>query len=107
MSTTPTPGYAGFARIFWMFLGPMILAMIAFTIASEGGRWLTATDATFGAVLGGILLSRWAEFHAGDPKTAEGEPATPAHLRKYVLVVSILGVAAWAAANVIGGLGAG
>jgi multisubunit Na+/H+ antiporter MnhB subunit len=104
MTSTPTPGYAGFARIYWMVVGPMLLAMTAFKIASQGGGWFTSTTLVFFLVLGVLPLSRWAEFRGGSPQTAEGDPATPAHLRRYVVVVFLLGVVVWIAANAIGTL---
>ena len=102
MSTTPMPGYAVFARIFWMFLGPMILVIVTINIVSQQGGWITASNRTFFAVLGVMLLARWAEFHAGNPRTTDGEPATPAHLKRYVLGVLAMGVATWVIANAIG-----
>ena len=53
-------------------------------------------------VLGGMLLGRWCEFRYGRPLTATGEPATAAHLHRYALVLSILGLGAWLAANLVG-----
>jgi hypothetical protein len=107
MPPEPTPTYSGCARIFWIFGGPMLLAMIAFQIASNGGGWFTATDAVFFALLGALVLARWAEFHGGSPQTADGEPATSAHLRRYVVVAGGLGLVVWVIANVIGSLRAG
>lgn len=102
MTTAPTPGYAGFARIFWMVGGPMLLAMITFKIASQGGGWFTSANLVFFLILGALPLSRWAEFRGGSPQTSEGDPATPAHLRRYVIVILLVGVVIWIAANAMG-----
>ena len=49
-----------------------------------------------------MLLGRWTEFRYSRPLTATGEPATADHLRRYTLVLSILGLGAWVAANLVG-----
>lgn len=102
MPPEPTPTYAGCARMFWMFPGPMLLLMLAYQIASKGGGWFTVIDAVFFTVLGALLLARWAEFRGGSPQTAEGEPATLAHLRRYVIAAGALGLVVWVIANAIG-----
>jgi len=101
---TPMSGYAVFARIFWMFMGPMILTIVTINIVSQGGGWITASNRTFFAVLGVMLLSRWAEFHAGNPRTANGDPAAPGHLRRYILGASAAGLVIWIIANAIAAL---
>jgi hypothetical protein len=99
MTTLPTPAYAGFARIFWMFVGPVLLVMIAFSIARSGE--LSVADLVYFGVLGGIILARWAEFRGGSPQTAEGEPATPAHLRRYAVTALSVGLAVWVVARLV------
>jgi hypothetical protein len=90
------------SRIFWMAVGPVTLALLAFTIINKGGGWFTPTDFVFLAVLAVLLLARWIEFLGGDPHTSTGEPATPDDLRRYVLYAIILGLGAWIVANLIG-----
>ena len=60
------------------------------------------SDLTYFLVLGGMALGRWTEFQSGQPLTATGEPATPAHLRRYLPGLSTLGLGIWIAANVLG-----
>ena len=64
-------------RIFWMMLGPLLLALLAFTIIMKGNGWFTPADFAFLAVLGVLFLARWLEFREGNPLTSSGEPATP------------------------------
>ncbi len=91
-----------FVRVFWMGLGPIILTIISFSIISQGGGWFTPADIAFLVVLGALPLARWIEFRRGNPQTSTGEPATPAHLRKYVVGVISLGLAVWSLANLLG-----
>lgn len=89
-------------RVFWMLLGPMFLGLTAFLVIRVGNGWLTIADFAYLAVLGGMMLARWLEFQLGRPLTAEGEPATPGHLRRYLIGLGVIGLAVWVIANVIG-----
>jgi hypothetical protein len=107
MAERTTPGYAGFARLYWMFLGPMLSLLALISVVNDGGGWVTTRNLVFFAMAALLLVCRWAEFHAGDARTSEGEPATPAHLRRYLLMAALLGAAAWIAANLAGRFVAG
>jgi hypothetical protein len=107
MTDRPTPGYAGFARLFWIFLGPMLLLLVAYSLVNGGGEWLSPKSLAFVGLLAFVLLCRWAEFHAGNATTSEGEPATVAHLRRYTIFATLIGLAVWVAANLVGALRAG
>lgn len=98
----PSPFVVMLGRLFWMMLGPMLLAVLTFVIIRNGSGWLTPADLAFLLILGGLVLGRWIEFQGGNPQTATGEPATPAHLRRYVLSVVPLGLSVWILANLIG-----
>jgi hypothetical protein len=88
-------------RLFWMMLGPFFLVIVAISTAERRDGWFSPADGLYFAVLGGMLLGRWLEFRSGQPLTATGVPATVAHLRRYALVLSVLGVAAWVVANLV------
>ena len=75
-SPSTTPIVPIFARLTWMFVGPMAFVLFTFAIVSKGGGWLTGFDFGFAVVLTAMLISRWLEFHTGHPETATGEPAT-------------------------------
>lgn len=89
-------------RAFWMMIGPMLLVPITYKIIEHGNGWLTSFDFIFLGTLAVMLFARWFEFYKGKPRTAEGTPATPEHLRRYVLGVVAIGVPLWIAANVLG-----
>jgi hypothetical protein len=107
MTDRPTPGYAGFARLYWMFLGPMLLLLVAVSLVKGGGDWLSPQSLAFVGMFVFLLVCRWAEFHAGGATTAEGEPATAAHLRRYLLVATLIGSVIWVAANLVAAYRAG
>lgn len=85
-----------------MMIGPAILFLLALTIARDSSGWFTRKDIAFLAVLGGMILGRFLEFRGGDPRTADGQPATREHLRRYALAILPIGLAVWAVANLIG-----
>lgn len=91
-----------FSRGFWMMIGPMMLIPITFKIIEYGNGWLTIFDFVFLATLVVMLLARAFEFFKGHPRTAEGTPATPGHLRRYAIALIAIGVPVWIAANVLG-----
>jgi hypothetical protein len=88
-------------RIFWMLLGPLLLAMFAHLIITLGNGWFTGADFGFLAVLAGMMLARWLEFRGGHPQTADGQPATPGHLRRFLLGVAVIGFTLWVIANIL------
>ena len=49
-----------------------------------------------------MLLGRWVEFRSGGARTADGEPAMPGHLRRYLFWTTIIGLTIWVAAGLIG-----
>ncbi|MGQ0634828.1 MAG: hypothetical protein ACT4QC_09475 [Planctomycetaceae bacterium] len=97
-----TSGLAPLGRLFWMMIGPAILFLLALAISRDGGGWFTAKDIGFLAALAGIVLGRFIEFRGGDPRTADGQPATQSHFRRYAALVVSIGLGVWAAANLIG-----
>lgn len=97
---TSFPAVVG--RLFWIFVGPFVLAVCAVGIAGQHDGWLGPADLFYLVVLGGMYLGRWTEFRTGQALTATGEPATDRDLRRYAWGLGLLGLAVWVAANVIG-----
>jgi predicted cobalt transporter CbtA len=85
-----------------MMFGPPLLAVFDFLVVKTGNGWLTVMDAGFLAVLFGLILARWLEFRSGSPQPAEGQPATPEHLRRYIIGVIVIGLVVWVVANILG-----
>jgi hypothetical protein len=98
MSSAP----AVVGRLSWMIVGPFALAIAAVGISERRDGWFGALDLIYFVVLGGMFLGRWLEFRSSRPLTAAGEPATVADLRRYALVLGMLGLVAWVVANLVG-----
>jgi hypothetical protein len=91
-----------FSRGFWMMLGPMLLVPFTYKIIEHGNGWLTVFDLAFLGTILAMILARGFEFYKGRPRTAEGEPATFGHLRRYLIGLLIVAAAVWIVANVLG-----
>jgi hypothetical protein len=89
-------------RLFWMMAGPACLLVCAVMILNApGAGWRTGADIVYWIALVGMILGRWAEHLGGNPRNAMGEPAGAGDLRRYILVVVILGPMIWLAANFV------
>ena len=79
MVAPPNSAWAVIPRVFWLMVGPILLATLA-----------------------AVVLARCFEFWAGRSLTAEGKPAIPSDLDRFALLVVTAGMASWAVANGIG-----
>jgi len=85
------------ARVFWMMVGPAILMLLAYSLTGNAKGWFAPSSIAFLVVLAAVTITRWL-----DPRTSEGEPTTPAHLRRYTVSTVGIGLVAWAVANLVG-----
>jgi len=89
------------ARVVWMLLGPLALLVLAYGIVRAGPGWRTAWDAVFLLVVALMIAARWFEQRSGTATTVTGEPASPAHFRRYVRVLVPVAAVVWVAANLL------
>jgi hypothetical protein len=89
-------------RLMWFLIGPAALLFTAFAIVNRGTGWLTGLDLGFLVIVALMIGGRWLELSSGSATTATGQPATPAHFRRYVQVLVPLAVLVWIAANTLG-----
>ena len=89
------------ARLFWMAVGPAILAVLAVIIVSQASGWFTLSNLAFLAVLAGMIFARWREFQGNNPRTSTGDPATPTDLHRYMLLTTLIGLCVWLTANLL------
>ena len=102
-----TPGFAGLGRLFWMVIGPGLLAITAMHIYLNGTGWHTVADYVYFAILVLMILGRWLEYLGGVPLNSFGEPSTPRDFRQYIVLLTIAGIAIWVVANAFGNHGRG
>ena len=94
-----------FARLFWIFFGPLLIILLTGHIALDGTGWHTSADYVFFLILGGIVFARWFEFREGNAMTATGESATHADVTRFTWIVAIAGTCVWILANAFGNRG--
>ena len=87
-------------RIFWMFIGNVALFMAAAAVYASAG-WSIA-DVVYWLIVGLLICARYIDIVRFKGKTTDGEPATTTHLKRYALMVLLVGAALWAAARALG-----
>lgn len=85
------------ARLYWLVVGHAMLAILGMNIWKSGGEWGTFTDIAFLANLGGLVAVRYLDIARLGGTTAQGDPATMAHWRRY----SAIALAVWAVLFVV------
>ena len=91
-----------FARLVWVFLGPISLFLLTCHIFLRGTGWHTVADYAFFLILFAVVFARWFEFQGGNATTATGEPATPADVTRFAWIMAIAGTCLWILANALG-----
>jgi hypothetical protein len=86
------------ARIYWMLAGYGLLCLTAGSIAKSGPS-LSPRDVAFWVIAVSIIAVRYVDVIYLQGTTADGEPATVAHWRRYAGMVAVVAVALWAAAH--------
>ena len=78
-----SPGLAGFARVTWMMIGPMMTALGCAGVFQSGSLGRYDVLATIGAAL--TIAARWIDIAWLDGQTADGEPANLVHWYRFSL----------------------
>lgn len=102
MSEAARPSGSCLARLIWFGIGPAIMLILAAVNTERGGGWMSTIDVAYFVVLGATILARVVDFKTGNPQTATGEPATSAHLRRYVPGILLVAIGVWSVTNLIG-----
>ena len=98
MASPPSTSIIGvLSRLFWMMAGPATLLLLAYTLAENEKGWFAPSSIAFLVVLAVVVIARWL-----DPQTSDGEPTTPAHLRRFTVSTVGIGLVAWAVVNLLG-----
>ena len=93
----PNP-YSALARIYWMLFGYMILALLAAGIARSETS-ISLLDAGYWVVAATVVAVRSLDVARLQGTTADGEPATMAHWRRYAAALTLVAAAVWAGAH--------
>lgn len=86
------------ARLFWMFIGPATLALLAIILIDKGVGWFAPQSIAFLVVVVAVAIARWI-----DPLDLDTDkPAAPGQVPRHMVISLIVGSAVWAVANWLG-----
>ncbi len=88
------------ARLWWMFLGNVVLAFSILFIVEHRGGFFHAADWVFWITLASLVLVRYADIRFLDGCTAMGAYASISHWIKYAVLLVAGSTAVWAIAHV-------
>lgn len=80
-------------RIYWMLLGHPVVVAAAYYIAS--GKTAILTNTIFFLLVVSIIAARYIDIKFYRGQTAEGEPATMKHWKKFTFIVLGYSTALW------------
>ncbi len=99
---TSQPLWAFGVRMFWVMVGPGLLALMLLLMGMQKKVWFAAIDGVFVGVLCLMILARWIDFRFADPTLTTGEIATAAQIRNYSIGAVVLGIVSWLIATLLG-----
>jgi hypothetical protein len=77
-------------HLFWMFVGPLALGFLLFSIVQSGIGWLTGLDMASLLVVVMMLCARWIDPRSCQATTVYGEPSTWATFQRCSLLGDVL-----------------
>ncbi len=87
-------------RLFWFFGGNILLLFLLISIFHR--RSFTISDLGFWIVVGCLVISRYVDIRYLNGQTAESEPATMNHWRRYSAMLLAVALGVWGLTHVIG-----
>lgn len=91
----PQDGYGVIARLYWIFLGLVLLLFLLVYLFEKRPAFPALVDLACLLVVGSLVAVRYADVRYLGGRTAEGELATTAHWRRYAQGVCVVGVGIW------------
>jgi hypothetical protein len=83
-----------------MGFGNIALIMVALVVY-KSASWSIA-DLAFWLTVGLLICARYVDIVRYKGTTVDGEPATTAHFRRYVLMLVLVSAVVWTAARLLG-----
>jgi len=87
-----------FLRLFWMFVGNMVLGVSALLIVQTGASF-SPIDILYWLTVPLLVAARYADICWFKGATAYGEPASMAHWRRYTIGLLLFSAGAWLAVH--------
>ena len=89
------------ARLFWMPIGSMVLAISMISILLHKGSMFQAVDWVFWITVATLILVRYLDINFWGGMSAAGGPATIANWNRYAAALLIGSAAVWALSHVV------
>lgn len=96
---TQSSGLGIIARLWWMFLGNMILFICLVLIYDNTGGFLHAADMVFWVTVASLVLVRYLDIRFLNGRTATDAPASITHWVRYTVLIVACSAAVWALAH--------
>ncbi|MBN2196639.1 MAG: hypothetical protein JW751_27755 [Polyangiaceae bacterium] len=85
-------------RLAWLLGGPIALAFGAVLLGDARQESPLAGHLLIGGTAGLMIGLRYLDVHHLGGQTANGEPATPQHFRRYAITIAVIAGLIWGAA---------
>lgn len=96
-ASTPGGGLGCLLRLFWMVIGNLLLVLAVIAVAQAPSDKLVFGDILFWVVVALMVGCRWADVRLFQGTRADGTPASPSDLRRYILILAAGGGLLWLA----------
>ena len=90
-----------FLRLFWMMIGNIVLLLCVYSVIQHRSSVLSIADAFYWAIVGSLLAARYVDIRYLHGTTADGDPATIAHWRRYAVFLVLIATGLWLVAHAI------
>lgn len=87
----------GVVRVIWLMVGNAALLLLTILIIEE--KALSGLDIAFWAIVLGLILLRYIDITRMNGLTADGEPASLQHWRRYVFLLLLIAGGVWVLAH--------
>ncbi len=91
----PSPSLGVLARLYWMAIGPMITILIAIAVMMKSFEKNAITNLAYWGLVLSVILIRYLDIRYLKGETADGEPATMKHWKRFCMVHLIVFAALW------------
>ena len=95
-SNQSNSAFAAIARLFWMFLGPGILFLLAYNIAEKNEGWVAPLSIAFLVILVLVIAARQV-----DPFDSYGEPRVPGVVWRFTIGAIVVGLLLWVVVHML------
>lgn len=97
----PVSGVGCLIRSLWMFAGNGLLAYLLFSVVHNPSQPATRTGLAYAATVLAMILIRYADIRFMHGETADGQPATTKHWRRYSIGLLAASLALWGVACMV------